>query len=788
MHLPPPLCIAAVKFFYRTSSIRTRSILVTRKHFTVVSVLFAVVLLHTSLFGFQAGEQTLYLQNGKLKIGLDAQTGLLREFSDLTTNFNFLDENVENMGLWQVDLLPGTEPKAITPSAAKIFKVERSKENPLEWQAVWEGFNLSEAPQMRIIVSTELDNNTPVSRWSITVANLGSLRIEKVKFPRIVNIRRQEDERLAVPVWMGQVTDNPREVISKISAEGRQLEWPYPGTLSLQCLTFYRENGPGLYLSCDDTAAFRKTFAFWGDTLQRINYEMGHYPENQNSPRTTYFPSYRAIVGTFQGDWITAAEQYREWGTKQNWAQQSRLSRGLVPDWLLNTGMWVWNRGRSEKVLQPAVALQKELGLPVSVFWHWWHGCAYDTGFPEYLPPREGTETFKKALADAHQHDIRAIVYMNQRLWGMTTQSWNEKGAERFAVKTINGTVHPEVYNTFTGQACASMCLATPFWRNTYAGITEEAVRFLGVDGIYMDQACSSLLCYDPTHGHPLGGGTFWMNGFRQLSTDIRARTKRTRNVLLAGEGSGEAWLPYLDLMLTLQVSRERYATPADGWVVIPFFQAVYHAYGVTYGNYSSLTYPPYDELWPAEFAPKEPLKLLDQKYSDQFYLEQARTFAWGVQPTIANFLPSHLQERQEETAYMIKLAKIRAQTTKYLLYGTFLRSPLYHAPEVAVDLSRLSIYAGQREGLKSWQNKYSSIVSGTWRAKDGSIGISLASILNEPMSLTLDVKPYKLKAGTMIFITDESGKRAMGTVRKDENVNVNLPARGACVIELIQN
>ena len=34
----------------------------------------------------------------------------------------------------------------------------------------------------------------------------------------------------------------------------------------------------------------------------------------------------------------------------------------------------------------------------------------------------------------------------------------------------------------------------------------QAAIRELGVDGIYMDQACSSLSCFDATHGHPLGG------------------------------------------------------------------------------------------------------------------------------------------------------------------------------------------------------------------------------------------------------------------------------------------
>ena len=77
----------------------------------------------------------------------------------------------------------------------------------------------------------------------------------------------------------------------------------------------------------------------------------------------------------------------------------------------------------------------------------------------------------------------------------------------------------PEVYNTFM-RACASMCMGTAFWREKYAGLA-ESVKQIGVDGIYMDQACSSLSCYDPSHGHPLWGGSI---GWRlsKLEADIR--------------------------------------------------------------------------------------------------------------------------------------------------------------------------------------------------------------------------------------------------------------------------
>ncbi|HWI58959.1 MAG TPA: DUF6259 domain-containing protein, partial [Bacillota bacterium] len=368
-----------------------------------------------------------------------------------------------------------------------------------------------------------------------------------------------------------------------------------------------------------------------------------------------------------------------------------------------------------------------------------------------------------------------------------------------------DGQVRPEVYNTFTRQPCATMCLGTEFWRRKYAGLAEQAVRELGVDGIYMDQACTSLACYDRTHGHPLGGGTYWMKGFRTMSEDFRQRcqglaggaesltptARSPRRAMrpglgLAGEGCGEAWLPDLDLMLSLQVSKERYAGP-DGWEPIPFFHAVYHAYAVTYGNYSSLTMPPYDELWPGEFAPKEPLKLLDRKFSRQFCLEQARAFVWGQQPTIANFLPAHLEQRAQEMEFAMRLARLRSRAAKYLLHGTFLRPPELQAPEAMLDLSRLSIYAGQQGGLTTYQRPFALVVAGAWRAPDGTVAIALASIAEDPLRLALPINTeyYRLPKRTKVYRLDETGRKPIGRWGKTPSPLVlDLPARGACLLE----
>ncbi|MBN2310774.1 MAG: hypothetical protein JXR94_17505, partial [Candidatus Hydrogenedentes bacterium] len=574
-------------------------------------------------------------------------------------------------------------------------------------------------------------------------------------------------------------------------------EWQYPGHLSLQCMTLYQQDGPGLFAGTDDADAYVKRFCVFGGVRGRLGLEVIHLPEGGSKGEPRYETPYNVTLGAFEGDWFTAAERYRRWALEQPWAAQSRLRTGAGADWADATGLWVWNRGRSEQVLEPAVALQERAGLPVSVFWHWWHGCPYDIGFPEYLPPREGAESFRAAVRKAHDAGVHAMVYMNQRLWGMTTESWTAQGAERYAVKGPDGKVHPEYYNTFKRAPCASMCLGTPFWRNTYAGLAEEAVLDLGVDAIYMDQACLSLACYDPTHGHPIGGGTYWVNGFRMLQADIRERCRAgdgagghpgSFNVVLAGEGCGEAWLPYLDLMLSLQVSMERYAAPS-AWRPIPFFHAVYHGYAMFFGNYSSLTMPPYDELWPAEFAPEEPLKLLDTAFAQQFRLEHARAFVWGQQPTIANFRPSHFDERPAELAYLIRLAKLRLEALEYLHLGTMLRPPAVPVADEEIDISRLSIYAGQKGALSQHRKPCPAVLASAWQASDGDVCVVVANVSDDPQRFTLALpeEAYPIPAGCTVFRIDADGKRELGAFQADAPLDVALPPADAAIYEFMR-
>ncbi len=749
-------------------------------------VLLCLIIVFSLLNGCDPGQQTdmLYLQNGLIRLGFDPRTGSLRLFQDQVREYSFLDEKHSAASPWHIITTTAAGSDTIDFTAAKQFDFKR--EGRLALVMKWQQFPAAFS-NLAVTVTVSLEEKKPNSRWKISLQGLRGTLTSQVTFPRLAGLLDPGNEKLAVPQWMGQILDHPRQHLSELNNPVKKFEWSYPGQLSLQCLALYNTERCGLYAACDDTSAFLKNFSIALQNSNRLLYAVHNFPA-LDSTVDSYEPAYSAIIGSFKGDWLTAAEQYRDWGTRQWWCKEARFKRSTTPDWLENTALWIWNRGKSPNVLQPAADLQQRLGLPVSVFWHWWHGCLYDDGFPEYLPPREGKASFKSAMATAHDQGLHAMVYMNQVLWGTSTRSWHEEHTADHSARNIQGETISHVFNIFTNRALAYMCMATPFWKDKYAMLCDSVLNDYQADGVYMDMACLSLRCYDQRHGHPVGGGRYWVEHFGRLAGQIRARVNATHQAILAGEGCAEAWLPYLDLFLTLAVSKERYAG-VGSWETIPFFQAVYHEYGITYGNYSSLVVPPYDELWPKKYAPKKPRQLLDGKFNKQFLMEQARSFVWGMQPCIANYYPFLAQERAPELLFLLQLARVRNMGLKYLLAGRFMRSPDMLFPELEFDVSRLSIYAGKRgESVLSFRKSFPLLYAGTWLAGDGDIAIALANIGDEPYDLDsrLSAAAYSLpESGSVSLITADGKKTLTDYSQGHALLRLTVPSRSVCLVEI---
>jgi len=143
--------------------------------------------------------------------------------------------------------------------------------------------------------------------------------------------------------------------------------------------------------------------------------------------------------------------------------------------------------------------------------------------------------------------------------------------------------------------------------------------------------------------------------------------------------------------------------------------------------------------------------------------------------------------DRPDETGYMMRLARIRARAPEYLLHGTLLRPPELKVPLVDVDLSRVSIYAARRGGPTVSVARFPAAIAGAWRAKNGGVAVAVASILDEPSSVSFafDPRAYGFAGGGQIERIDETGRRPFGMFStRVVPVTLELPAGGAYMLE----
>ncbi|MEN8250942.1 MAG: DUF6259 domain-containing protein [Bacteroidota bacterium] len=738
-------------------------------------------------------KEFITLKNELIEIRFNPANGSLAGIQNSLNSTEILDEADTNGSLWEIEIIGNEGSEIIEMNSAATFTSSNPDDGTLVME--WSDFASIDKKELKVVTTVNLEKNKPMTNWSFSLEGTNGMNIKQIVYPRINGIKDIGNELLAVPNWLGHLYHNPREDLIKANEsvstnKKKRFFFNYPGPLSLQLMALYDINNYGLYMACKDTSAYSKSFSLSLNNHDNFVYELFNYPP-MDSTRGNYTIEYESVFGIFKGDWMNAANIYKEWAEEQTWCKESRLSNDVIQPWLQKTGLWVWNRTTSDKVLKPAMSLKQKYDLPISVFWHWWHNCSYDEGFPEYLPPREGKNSFVEAMKVANENNIHAIVYMNSFQWGTETQSWKDEKAERFAVKDINGDIRSHVYNIFTGNSLTNMCMGTDFWRKKYASLSDSVINIYQTNGVYMDQACLNRRCYDKSHNHTIGGGNYWVNGFTNLTDQIREKTEHSNKSVLAGEGACEAWLPYLDAFLTLRVSLERFAGVSN-LEPIPFFPMVYHKHALMYGSYSSLLVPPYEDLWPAEYAPKEPEALLSEDFNKQFLMEQSRSFIWGLQPTIANYRDFLPEERKDEIEFLVNLARVRMQSLKYLLYGEMLRSPKMEIPEEEIDISRLSIYAGKKgQSVTVFKDVVPLIYSGTWHAKDGSIGIALTNIGDNTHDLDIkfDASDYDLPPSGEVYLIGVEGKKQLGSYDNGEIAICHiLRAKDICVLEINPN
>jgi hypothetical protein len=390
---------------------------------------------------------------------------------------------------------------------------------------------------------------------------------------------------------------------------------------------------------------------------KRVELSVTHFPEDMTVGGNSFVSPYAVAVAAIDGDWFDACQLYARWARRQPWAVTPAHATAPVPsDGRVAREVHCWHvLNVHDKPVETHLAQMQKLAdgldVPLAVQMYDWHQVPFDVSYPDYFPVRPET---LPVLTGLRRLGIRALPYINGRLWDINAPSWTERQAERFCVKHSAQRVNPRTLFPYmeeygSGQKLTPMCPVTDFWRATVVDLCRRIVGELGCDGVYIDQIAAEKaeLCFDRDHGHAPGGGRFWLDGYRKLLREIR--TAIGPDALLTTECNWEACLADYDALLSW------------AWFVpdaeVPMFPAVYAGLGQSFGC-----------VWS-----KSDVQDRDGRV---FAHKMARLLAWGAQLGWGDLTLLLDEPRRPLLDFMRRLCALRRQHVATFALGRMLRPP----------------------------------------------------------------------------------------------------------------
>ncbi len=408
-------------------------------------------------------------------------------------------------------------------------------------------------------------------RWSLTVQNKEShWGVWRVAFPQLLLSCPGKEAVVLFPRGPGELQTNVWD--RAFSYHGN-----YPGGwCSMQFAAAYApEDQTGLYVGVHDPWGSVKDLQLDSSPASRsLRMRFDIPAANMGVAGNGYTLSGDAVWALLRGDWFDAAMIYRAWVSKEArwWPRLTRGERSDTPVWMRQLNAWAQTGGAPAECAPAVEKFQSFLNLPVGFHWYNWHQIPFDNDYPHYFPPKEG---FARAVAELQRSNVFVMPYINGRLWDT-----HDRGAADFefsnrarpaAAKLDNGEPYIETYGSkeTNGEPVklAVMCPTTQLWQQT---IRETVLRLLkeqGTRAVYIDQiaAAPPALCMDKSHGHPLGGGHWWNEGYWSMLDAVRR--EMPRDCMLTTECNGEPFIRCFDGYLT-------WHWQYDGQV--PVFPAIY--------------------------------------------------------------------------------------------------------------------------------------------------------------------------------------------------------------------
>ena len=562
----------------------------------------------------------------------------------------------------------------------------------------WKGLSpTNETGTLDVFVTVTLTSDGDAAEWRLAVSNRSAhWGLANTEFPVIDRVVRPGTASALLPIgnWGARLMPN--------YTSGQRMGYP-SGSVPVQTISFLLGDA-GLQFTTLDGGAQEKAFDTTGLDL-RIDYRC----PDAGRPGAAHAPDFAVETTAFTGSWWRAAKRYRAWATKQAWTAKGPLAtRTDFNRRIVDVGFWM-NAGNTPAQVTNATAMAlAALGdIPLGIHWYCWHQIPFDHTYPEYFPERPG---MAEAVAWMKSKGVLVMPYINARLWDSDIPSFTN--ALPAACKKPDGQTHyVEIYGS--KRRLSPMCPTTPLWRTRVSDICTELMERIGVNSIYLDQVAAArpAACYDTSHGHPLGGGRYWVDAYRELMAPIRARAARNDNVVLTTECDAEPYIDSFDAFLAWFVR-----TPYD----VPLLPAVYSGYTVYFSS-------PQDA--------KDSL--------DAYCAMQGRDFLWGCQLGWNSGWPFN-SKHKEHLAFTLRLCRERLAHKDFFVYGEILGEI-----QLCGALGERALPGGTRSCASiptiqgTWNRKPAcgftlpAAMGTLWRARDGRRLACLVNVSGQELRVT---------------------------------------------------
>lgn len=622
---------------------------------------------------------------------------------------------------------------------------------------LWGRHSNPEFAGLEIRAEAIADSADNTFRWSLDIKNPSPRwGVWRVIFPNLELLGEEGETTLFIP-------RGPGEAVAGVAQKPFEYKQTYPdGWCTMQYMAVYDapRNGSsarGLYVAHHDPRGSRKDMAATSrPEEQTLLIEFDHTPGNMGVAGAGQRLAGEVVWRLFRGDWFDAALIYKKWVRREaQWIPSGeRRRRPETPRWLREIPVWMRMRGDAETCVPVITEFARQMDMPVGFHWYNWHEIPYDNDYPHYFPAREG---FAEGIRALQSRGVYVMPYINGRLWDTRDRGMEDYQftavARPAATKTESGGLNIETYASREADGSpvelAVMCPATTVWRETLKALARRLFTECGVNGIYIDQiaAAAPHLCFDASHPHPPGGGSWWNEAYWNILDEIRA--EMPPQTILTSECNAEPFVRHFDAFLTWHWQHEHQ---------VPAFQAIYAGTILFFGR---------------SFRPSDTFAVaLRMKAAQQLVFGEQ--IGWVETPDIIT--------QPDNMAFLRRMARLRLRFHRYFSEGEMARPP---EPRGDIPIVKADWFWMGNE----WWVSHSALYCGAWRLPDENKAIFIfTNAHDQPVAATwhCDGRDADLAGREFVLTphTEDSAGEA-SRLRAPFDYQLTLPAKGALVLEV---